>query len=391
MKKIVSILFCTTLLFGDIALSVQKAELFDLKRQKLKKDTEKLKNSWISPLSINSSWQRNVNAGNFDGTSTKASLGLRQDIFRSGGIWYAVDYAKAYGEAQKLGIDISEASQLKALYTLAVKIRREELRLKQSELLLKNRMIDVDIVKESYRAGNADISRLNRVIIDSDNARNTLIDAKSMLRNEKMELRKLTDLNVTDKLEIPDIPLVDKDFYLSRHLELLRYDKETKAAKAQYKAVRSNYFPKVTVNANYGYSKFEGDFQNYDGDEYGYGIGLFIPIDINTKNDIESNKLAYLQTKLAAIDRKKELEIEYDKRVFNIKDYERKMQVSRQMLKMYDELYNFTLSQVKAGLKTKAEKDSLLNSIKIQKLEYEIQQKNIELEKMALFFDLKRD
>ncbi len=391
MKKIVFALCTVTFLFADSPLSEQKAKLWELQKQKLQKDTAKLKNSWISPLSLSGGWQRNVNAGNFDGTSTKASLNFRQDVFRSGGIWYAIDYAKAFGEAEKLGIELKEASQLKALYTLKAKIQREKLKVLQSELLLKNRLIDVDIVKENYRSANADISQLNRVVIDSDNARNGLINAKGMLRNEEMELKKLIGNKSVEKLKIPDIPLVDKDFYLSHHLELLRYAKQTKAAKAQFKAIKSNYLPKVTINANYGYSKFEGDFQTYDGDEYGYGIGVSIPIDINRKNDIESNKLAYLQTKLASKDRKNELEIEYDKRVLNIKDYREKMKVSSQMLQMYEELYNFTLSQVKAGIKTKADSDSLSNSIKIQKLEYEIQQKNIELEKMALFFDLKKE
>ncbi len=388
MKKVIFALGSAVLLFADSPLSTEKAKLWELKKQKLQKDTAKLKNSWISPLKLFAKYNRSVNAGNFDGTSYSASLQLRQDIFRSGGIWYAIDYAKAFGEAQALGIEIKKAAQMKMLYMLKVKIEREKLKLRQSKLLLKNRLIDVEITKESYQSGNADISMLNRVVIDSDNARNRLINAKNMLRNEKIELKKLIGDKSVEELEIPKIPLVDKDFYLKHHLELLRYKKQSDAAKAQFKAVRSNYLPKVTVNANYGYSKFRGDFQNYDGDEYGYGIGVSMPLDINTKYDVESNKLAYLQTRLEEKDREKELEIEYDKRLYNIDDFKQKMKVSRQMLKMYDELYRFTLMQVKAGLKTASERDSLANSKKIQQLEYEIQQKNIELEKMALFFDL---
>jgi len=390
MRAILLSLCLSSLLFGDSPLSDEKAQLLELKRQKLISDADKLQNSWISPINLQAGWTKNVNAGKFGGTTTSAGIRLNQDIFRSGGIWYAIDYAKAFAQASKIGIDIEEANILKRLYTLKVQILRDEMKVRQSKLLLKNREIDVQIVKENYKAGDADVSQLNRVTIDSDSARTALINAKSLLRSEKYELKKLIGDKDIKALKIPEIPLVDKENYLEKNLEVLRLQKQIESDQAYYKTTRAKYLPKVTLSGNYGYSKFRGDLQNYDGDEYSYGAQLSVPLDINTKNDIQSNKITYLQSKLSLKDKKSEFEKEYDKRFYTISDNEEKIKVSQKMLNMYDELYRFTRSEVQAGTKTKLDLNSLANSREVQKLEQQIQEQNIILEKMALFFDLKR-
>jgi len=389
MRKLTLFLLICSFVMADSPLSYEKEKILELKRQKLKADADKLKNSWISPLNISVSKNRSVSANDMDSRSTIAKISLNQDIFRSGGIWYAIDYAKAFKEVQKLGIDLEEAADLKQIYSLKTKIKRDELKLKQSKLILKNREIDVEIVKERYKAGDADISELNRVTIESDNARTSLINIQNLLRNEYYELKKIVGEKNIKRLRIPKIPLVDKKSYLSSHLQLLRFDKQIKSDLAKYKAVKSSYLPKVALNGSYGYSKIEGNFQNYESDEYSYGIKLSMPLNYNSKNDIESSKIAYLQSKLAKTDRQKELEYEYDKHLFNIKDYKEKIKVARRMIKLYDELYNFTDLEVKAGMKTKLDLKSLSNSLKIQKLEQKIQEQNIILEKISLFFDIK--
>jgi outer membrane protein TolC len=389
MQKILFSLLMVSLLYGDLPLSSEKAELLNLKRQKQSVETTKLKNSWISPIQLSASWQRSVNAGNFDGTSTKAGISLRQDIFRSGGIWYAVDYARALGEAQALGIDIEEARELERLYTLKLQYERDQLKLRQAKLTLKNREIDADVVKERYKAGEADISDLSRVMLQVDQAENQLITLENALATEKYELRKLYGSKSLSSLTLPKIPLVDKEDYLAKNLELLRYKKQIESDKAKYKAVRSSYLPKISLNGNYGYSKFRGDFQNYDGDEYGYGVQFSMPLDYNTNEDLEANKLTYLSSKLAREDRKKELESEYEKHISAIDAGKKKIEVSKRMIERYDALYRFVKDEYSAGTKTSYDVESLKNSLQIQQLEKKIQHYNITLEKLALFFAMK--
>ncbi|HHD83337.1 MAG TPA: TolC family protein [Campylobacteraceae bacterium] len=391
MKKVLILpLVVGALLLADSPLSPEKEKLFTLKRKQQAAETTKLKNSWISPLRLSASWQRNVNAGNFDGTTTGASVRLNQDIFRSGGIWYAVDYAKALGEAQALGIEIEEAGELQRLYTLKVQYERDTLTFEQAKLTLKNREIDADVVRERYKAGEADISELSRVMLQVDQAENQVITLENALASEKYELRKLYGHRALSALTLPRIPLVDKEDYLTKNLELQRYRRQIESDEAKYKTIRASYLPKVSLSGNYGYSKFRGDFQNYDGDEYGYGIQLSMPLDYNSKKDIESNKLAYMQSRIAREDRKKELESEYAKRLAAIHAGEKKIEVAKRMLQRYDELYRYTRAEFRAGTKTDYDVASLKNSLKIQRLEQKIQHYNILLEKLPLFFAMKR-
>ncbi len=390
MRRILFLLTLSSLLLADSPLAPEKAKLFELKRQKQAAETTKLKNSWISPLRLSASWQRNVNAGNFDGTTSNAAIRLNQDIFRSGGIWYAVDYAKALGEAQALGIDLEEAGELQRLYMLKAQYERDRLQLQQAKLTLKNRQIDADVVKERYKAGDADISELSRVMLQVDEAEKRLITLENALAAEKYELKKLYGDRALAALTLPELPLVAKESYLSQNLELLRYRKQIQSDEAKYKTIRSSYLPKLSVNGNYGYSRFRGDFQNYDGDEYGYGIQLSMPLDYNTKKDIEANKIAWLTTKLTAKERKRELENEYAKRLAAIEAGRKKIAVSKRMIARYDELYRFTRAQYRAGTKTDYDVASLKNSLQIQRLEQKIQRYNILLEKLPLFFAMRR-
>jgi outer membrane protein TolC len=389
MKGVLFLCVATGIIVSASPLSEEKTKLLEIKQQKLLADTKLLKYSWISPLNLSLAWQRGSSSYTNESTSTKALIQMNQDIFRSGGIWYSINYAQAFYEAEKLGIDIQEADQLKQLYTLKVQIEKNNLKVRQDRLKLHNREIDIQIIKENYQAGDADISQLNNAAIDSDNAKTVLIVTTNALRNSEFELKKFIGSKSIDALEIPDIPLVDKEFYISNNLELLKYDSEIKAYLDSYKMARSEYLPTLSVNANYGYNKNDTAYQEYDGTSYSYGVRLSMPLDINIKNDLESNQLRYMQTKVSQLDRKLELEYRYDQSYQNIQDYKEKIKVAHRMLDMYKELYDFTVTQVDAGMKTDLDLESLDSSIKIQKLEEEIQNKNIFLEKIALFFDLK--
>jgi outer membrane protein len=391
MKKLMAIILLAGALFGnDLPLSQEKSELLKLKRQKFREDIDRGKTSWISPLNLSFSINKSKDATDAESKIKNAGLELNQDLFRSGGIYYTIEQAKASGETNLLGVDREEASYLKQIYTLKAQVERDLLRSRQNELTLKNRDIDLFIIKEKYKVGNADISELNRATIDRDSARTELIVIKNTLRNEVFGLKKLVGNEKADAVILPDIPLVSSAEYLQNHLELLQYEAKDKSDEAGWKLTRSSYLPRFTVNGSLGYSEYEGDIIKYSGDTYRYGAMLSMPLDINTRATVESGRLQYLQTKTAQLDRRLELEQEYEMRFNTIADYEEKIGVADEMIAMYDDLYRFTDNQVKAGFKSAYDLESLGNSVAIQKLEKEIQGYNIIIEKISLYFDTKQ-
>lgn len=391
MKKIFYILISLGLAFGDsLPLSEEKIEILKLKRQKNAQDVDVEKNSWISPLIFSASLNNSKDETYKESQTKNAAINWNQDIFRSGGIFYTIEKAEASGQANMLNIDMQEANYLKKIYTLASQIKRDTLKHEQSELILKNRDIDLFIIKEKYKAGSTDISELNRATIDRDHARTDLIAAKNILRNEQHELKKLAGYKTIETIILPDIALISKSEYLKQHLELLKYQAEDKSQSAIYKISQSSYLPKLALNASYGYTQSSGDIVERDGENYRYGAMLSMPLDINAKSAIESERLQLLETRLTQIDRKLELEQEYEMRFATISDYEEKITVAQDMLNLYNELQTFTQSQVDVGLKSSYELDSLKNSVTIQELEKEMQFYNILIEKISLHFDTKQ-
>lgn len=391
MKKIFYILISLGLAFGDsLPLSEEKIEILKLKRQKNAEDVDVEKNSWISPLIFSASLNNNKDETYKESQTKNAAITWNQDVFRSGGIFYTIEKAEASGQANMLNIDMQEANYLKKIYTLASQIKRDTLKHEQSELVLKNRDIDLFIIKEKYKAGSTDISELNRATIDRDHARTDLIAAKNLLRNEQYELKKLAGYKTIETIILPDIELISKSEYLKQHLELLKYQAEDKSQSAIYKIAQSSYLPKLALNASYGYTQNSGDIVDRDGENYRYGAMISMPLDINAKSAIESERLQLLETRLTQIDRKLELEQEYEMRFATISDYEEKIAVAQDMLNLYNELQTFTQSQVDVGLKSSYELDSLKNSVTIQELEKEMQFYNILIEKISLHFDTKQ-
>lgn len=382
------LLVSTALLGADaVPLSDQKQELLRLKREQVKEQTETGKTGWISPLQLSLTYDKTKDAINAEGETKGAAVGLNQDVFRSGGIFYSVEQAEASGRAGLLAVDREEAEYLKQLYTLKAQVERDTLKLHQSELTLKNRDIDLMITRAKYKAGSADISELNRVTLDRDNARTDVIIVKNSLRSESFELKKLLGTRPVEGVALPDFPLLSKMAYLAGNLELLRYDAQSAADEASWKVTRAAYLPTLTLDAAYGYTDYNGERIDYEGNRYNYGATLSMPLDVNSRGTIEASRLQALQTAVARTDRRMELEQEYDMRYATIGDYEEKIGVAQEMIAMYDELYRFTKDQVTAGYKSSYDLESLGNSVQIQKLEKQIQEFNIAVERIALYFD----
>ncbi len=367
-------------------LSKEKKELFNIQRQKAKKESDKLSTKWISPLNLNAEISKNDSLK--DNSKFKEySISWRQDLFRSGGIFYAIQYAKALKSVNLSNIDLKEALEIKKAYILKAKIERDKIKLKKANLLLKNRQIDVLIIKEKYKAGSADIARLNQAILQEERAKEDIVTLQNIIESELFDLKKLIGENTDKKMDFFNIPLLSKKEYIKQNIALLEKQSEILAKRKELLVKKASYLPKISFNSKIGYAHSKSSFFEDKGRVYNYGLNIHMPIDYNEKKDIEISRLDYLQSEILKEDLKRELSFEYDKRINNIKSYKEKIKLSNKREKIYKELFDFTKNSLKAGLKTKLDLQSLSNSLKIEKLEKEIQKYNILIEKISLYFD----
>jgi len=385
MKKLISISLIVSLSFASI-LSDTKDDIFNQQTQKSLKESNKLKNSWVSPIQIKASTKKSVS--NKITTKTKSlTFSWKQDIFRSGGIYYAIKYAKAIGIYNLDLIKQQKLNLIKQAFTLKTEILKNKLLLAQQKLQLANIEINVKVIKDNYLAGNADISDMNNILVQRDNKKMAILDLEKSIKSQERELNKLTnkDFNVNQ------IPLISKDEYIKQNINIISLKDKAKSNYFSYKSTLASYLPKITLNLSASHidSNSELKTQTYNDKPWSAELSLSMPLNINYSNDIESKKIDYLKSKLDINDKKNELIQNYDEIISNINFIKEKIKVAKEIENSYKTLYKVVKNQYKAGLKTIYDVESLKNSLKIQKLQIEIEKYNILLEKIKLYFDIK--
>jgi outer membrane protein TolC len=384
MKKIVTMSLIASLSLASV-LNNTKDKIFNAEINKTKEDSNALKNSWISPAFINMNYTKNTQ--NKISTDIKTvQIMWNQDIFRSGGIYYAIKYAKALGiynldliKQQKLGL-------IKTAFTLKTQILRDKLLLKQNILKLANLEINVKVTKDNYLAGNADISDMNNILVQRDTQKMANLTLKQAIQNEIRELKKLTN----KKFEIKNFPLITKDEYIKQNIVLTTLNAKSKSDYTKAKITTASYLPKLTVNLQASHSDYDSEIDSQDNidNPWSAGLTLSMPLDINYKANIQSAKINYLKSKLDINDKKNELSQKYDEVIDNIDILQEKIKIAKQIQNSYKSLYNVVKEQFNAGLKTVYDVESLKNSLEIQNLEVEVQKYNITLQKIDLYFDV---
>jgi outer membrane protein TolC len=384
MKKIITLSLMASLSLASV-LSDTKDEIFNQEINKATQDSNALKNSWISPAKINMSYTKNTQ--NKVTTDIKSiQIVWNQDIFRSGGIYYAIKYAKALGIYNMDLIKQQKLNLIKQAFTLKTQILRDRLLLKQNILKLANLEINVKITKDNYLAGNADISDMNNILVQRDTQKMANLTLKQSIETEEKELAKLTNKN----FELKNFPLITKDEYIKQNIAIKTLDDKSKSDYAKAKTTTASYLPKITANFSASHNDYKSEIasQSYSDKPWSAGLTLSMPLDVNYKSNIQSAKINYLKSKLDISDKENELRQKYDELINNINILKQKIKIANQIKNSYKSLYDVVVEQYKAGLKTEYDVESLKNSLEIQNLEVKIQNYNITLQKIDLYFDV---
>lgn len=384
-KKLVLITLSNVLVLGsDLSiLHQEKQEIQNYKLQEIESSYQNEKYNWINPLTLSISANRNKSA-NSSAIDEKqnASIGMSQDIFRFGGIDYAISYANANKEVKILNLEIENATYFQQIYTAILTIKKLKLQLEQSQYRLKNNELDIFLKKEQYKKGIADITLLNNAIMSKNTELKNIITIEQSITIQEKELAKLTPLRY-DKIAIPNFVFLEKENFLKSNYQINQASLETKATEAQLKITNSNYLPHLTFNGEVGYQEYT---HYYDGDYYNMGLKLSLPLDFNKKTTIEQSKIATLKQKVALEDKKIEQLVNYEEIVSNIKNYKEYQEITKRDIELYKEILDMTQKGFEAGYKTGYDLQIIQNTQHIDTIEVNIYEMNIELELIKLHY-----
>ncbi len=356
-------------------LSEDRLNLFEYNNKKNEENSSKLKKDWVNP--INLSFTKSYTDTN---NATTSSISINQPIFKSGGIYSAIKYADANYEYNNFDIELQKKELIKTATTLLFNLNIIDLNIKKNELLLKNANIDVQRKKEQVLTGFLDTSTLDNAIIDANSIKNNLAD----LYYQKEELNyNFSNIASGDykSFELPVLSLNDENTYLQNNLELAKAKADIKQNDNYVNMTISKYLPQVNANFNHkqNHEKDNGLPTNENINSYGFSVS--IPLDIRTFNDIETQRINYLSSKLNLKNQELEEKNFYRTKLSKIKMYDNKKEIAKSDYELYSSLLEVIIEERDAQLKTQSDVDILKNSQEIRLIELNILklQKQIEL------------
>lgn len=365
-------------------LSALKQQKLEIDRKKIELESDNLKFNWINQIIGSYSTTRFDERRGADSSST-LSITFDQPIFKSGGIYFAIQYAGANREFLRLSATLNEQNLIKDVISTWLDIKKFDLRIESQKFLLENAKIDVMRKQEQYESGFLDSSFLNQAVLSKNQLEKSLIDLESLRYSALMRFNSLSDLDYL-KITPPVFNMVDKDSFIENSSTLREQNININRAKYLKRMTISSYLPTVSINAGYYDTKSSID------DAYSQiGLRVSIPLlDINRGRTIEIRQLEYLKSKITLQDSRLEETNRYQDFMKKIERLNKKVDISINSVKLYDSLLLSTQELFEAGEKTIYDVQTLSNSkqtIILEKQMYEIDIQNTLLELYVKMYD----
>ncbi len=372
-------------------LNKEQSKIIEIEKLKIINERDVAKHNWISPWSIRSSINKNSSVSDAKSTTKKVSIGFSQDIFKSGGIGFLIDYGDKKYTYNLLNIDDGYMQLVHEIYDDVLEIKKLELQIKQNTLSLENIDIEIYIKKLQYENGKLDLVELNKALIQKNNTQKEKISLKNSLKNKMEDLSKLTEIK-HGEIEVLDFKEIQKEQFLKYSTALNLEDAKEDMLLKSYKKEKSDYMPSVSLSGEYGYS--QSDYDTLDakaqGDYYSMGLSLLIPLDYFQNSKTGISKKEYLMQQEQKKITKKEIDAEYEKSMNQIDIYKEHNEILKNNMKLYDELIEISSLKVKAGYASEYDLDILKNTSKSDEVQMQINSIDIKRQWAMLYFKMVR-
>ena len=386
-------LFLLPFLLQANILSPLENALIEKDTNKAKVSGDKLKNSWINPITL----QYKYNQTNQTPTLQKTNqfmISINQPIFKSGAIYNSIKYAE-YLKSENLDkIKLQKNQLIKNAYETLFNIRKINISIEKQLYLIANAKIDIKRKKEQFLSGVIDSSFLDNAIINKNNleiALNDLYSQKTTLINN---FKNLSNLDYK-KVKLPNFKLISKKEYL-KNLNLKIAKKDIKVKKAlKYKNIGNSL---LSINFIANYNNIDTKYNNpsliYKDDSnnfYNLGISVTLPLDINSFKTVEESKIDYLKSVLNYEQTKLQETNKYNNEITKIRNIDKKIKIYQNSIKTYESLINTTKDNVKAGINTILDLETLQNTQKINRLNIESLKFDKQIEILELYYEMDYD
>ncbi|RLA75406.1 MAG: hypothetical protein DRG11_01445 [Epsilonproteobacteria bacterium] len=357
---------------NDSILLEERLKDLEYDYDKIEQDSTKESLSWINPVRL--SYVKNEN----EYTENEfISVSIDQPVFKFGGIYNAIKYASVNEKYKKLNHKIQKIMMIKDAYKTLINLKTIDINLKKQALLIQNKKIIVQQIKQEFQSGLSSIERLNNEAMELNKLQIGRIDLKST-RDQLLDSFK--DISTQDYkiFALPKLELKTKELKLKDNLYIKRSYEQQEKLRYYKNLTITKYLPTVSLTYDYQDDKINDRQTNTR------GFKVTMPLNITFWADTQSAKLSYMRARTAdKLEQKKQQR--YQKRMINkIKLLDEKIETQKVNFKFFEKLYKDIKAQRDAGFKSTDDVTILENSTKAEQLSLEV----FELEKQVDLLEL---
>ena len=371
-------------------LSADKEELLKYQKEQNQVQSNQLENAWINPITLQYSKNFSTQFGNTINTQ-QFFIAVDQPIFKMGGIWSAIKYAKALGKANRLDIELQKRQLISQALTLLYNLKKSKLQLAKLDYTIQNDNLDIQIQKEQYEEGLT-----NRTLYDQALLKHN-VDVTSKLELELSMAKLENDFSLLSdhdphSFQLPNFSMLDKGRYMNNQLEVQRDTLRVEEKNQNKYMTLTKYLPELSITARYTREDLNPLFstpgssikQNY----FNYGFKVTLPISINSYNEIQSSKIDYLNAKITLDEKRKIVANNYKLAVKRLEIIDKKIALSQEDALHYASMLSTAIDLEKIGDQTNLDTQMVSNNVKVRELDQEIYKIDAQLELLALYINV---
>ena len=371
-------------------LSADKSQLLEYQQEQNSVKNRVLANSWINPIVLQYSKNYSTQFGKTIHTG-QFVVSVDQPIFKSGGIWSAIKYAKAQGKANALDIELQKRQLISQALTLLYNLKKSKYQIEKLEFLLQNDDLDIQIQKESYDEGLSNRTLYDQALLKRNSDYTSKLELELNIVKLENDFALLSDKE-PNSFTLPTFGMIDKTHYMQEQIELKRDAFRIEEKKQNKKMTLTKYLPEIALTGRFTNEDLNPLFsapnssikQRY----FNYGFKVTLPLSINALRDIQSSKIEYLNAQITLNDKKKSIANNFKLISKRLEIIEKKIALSNDDAMHYQSMLGTAQEMESLGDRTSLDTQIVANNLKVRELDQDIYRVDAQLELLGLYINV---
>ena len=371
-------------------LSSDQNQLLEYQKEQNKVQSDKLEKAWINPVLLEYSKNYTTQFGTTINTG-QFVVSVNQPIFKMGGIWSAIKYAKAQGAANNLDIELQKRELISKALNILYNLKQSAYKIKKLDLLIANDNIDIQIQKESYEQGLSNRTLYDQALLKHNQDVTSRLELELSIVKLKNDFSLLSNINPYE-LTLPHFGMMDRQRYIQEQLELKRDSLRVEEKRHNRYMTLTKYMPEVSVTGKYTDEDLNPLF-SFPGSSlqtkyYNYGFKVTLPLNVNSFDDIQSSKIEYMNAKIALDEKKKTVLNNFKLITKRLEIIDKKIVLSKEDAVHYQSMLQTAEDLESLGDKTSLDTQIVANNVLVRQLDQEIYKIDAQLELLGLYVNV---